>query len=465
MRYLFLVLTLCCSNVWANPPEALSKLIASYKYSSDPELRYSLEERMQYWQIPSVSVSTFKQGKPDWQYVAGERNKAGQATTADTRYQVASMSKPVTALVVLRAVEQALLDLNAEVKPMLAPEFAQLVESSVSLRQLLSHQAGFNHVGYVGVESGQPLPSLASYTKSSSQYGVLKQEFTVGEFRYSNGGYIVIQHLLEQVYNKPFAEIAEQEVFKPLGMTHSSFVQPDKADVSDVYAHAHKFGEWEQAGWHKYAARCAAGLWTTPNDFMTMLLAIHRAYIGEDETWLKQQTIAAINFPSTPFMGLGFFRSDDVRANYVFHGGVNHGFESHFVLYPKLGTGAVVMTNGQKGDQLALEILRSISVQEGWNHYALNQTEVLKVDLQEIESLVGRYQFDPNFYADVFIRDGQLYLQGYQQDAYALYKVGEKQFRPLEFQSNFRFEFTKQGKVKGLIQESNFFTGPAKKIH
>jgi len=448
----------------AQQPEALSKLITNYKYVSEAELRYPIDERMAFWQIPSVSVSTFKDSKPDWQFVLGNRNEAGDVATPDTRYQVASISKPVTTLIVLRAAEKGLLQLGSNIQPLLKPKFSKLIHSPITLTQLLSHQAGFNHVGYMGVESDLPLPSLDSYVKSDSKYGVLKQEFAVGEFHYSNGGYIIVQHILEQVYGKPFDVIAEQEVFEPLNMTDSSFVQPETEQVIGEFAHAHRLGQWEKTGWHKYAAKSAAGLWTTPSDLTKLLIAVHHAYVGEDESWLTQNSVYKINYPATTFMGLGFFRNDGAQTGYLFHGGINHGFESHFVFYPNQGTGAVVMTNGQKGDQLALEIIRAISVEEEWLDYSLNQSEVLKVELSDLKPLVGRYQYDKNFYADVFIRNNMLYVQGYQQDAYILHKVAENEFKPFEFQSTFRFELSKEGKVRGLTQDAPFDTSFAEKV-
>ncbi|WP_159738132.1 serine hydrolase domain-containing protein [Vibrio atypicus] len=464
MRWIALFFIVLSPFAFAQQPEALSKLLSSYKYASEEEQHYIINERMKFWQIPSVSISTFKLGKPDWQFELGERNESGSKTTSDTRYQVASISKPVTTLIVLRAVEKGLVKLDADVQSLLAPEFSTLVRSPVTLKQLLSHTAGFNHVGYIGVESDLPLPTLSSYTRKDSKYGVLKQEFPVGEFHYSNGGYIVVQHILEHVYGMPFEQIAQQEVFKPLNMLHSSFVQPDAKSVGNEYSHAHRMGKWEPKSWHKYAAQSAAGLWTTPSDLTKLLLAVHAAYIGKDESWLTQNSVYTINYPVTLYSGVGFFRSSGLQTGYVFHGGVNYGFESHFVLYPTLGTGAVVVTNGQKGDQLALEILRAISVEEEWPGYLLNQTEVLKSDLKELKPLVGRYQYDKHFYADIFLRDGMLYVQGYQQDAYVLHKVADNTYQPLEFKSTFKFELSSKGKVKGLTQDAPFYNGFAKKV-
>ncbi|MCG9581716.1 beta-lactamase family protein [Vibrio tubiashii] len=464
MRGFLLSIVLFSSSVLAQQPEAFSNLVASYKYASNPELRYSLDERMAFWQIPSVSVSTFKEGQKEWQFSHGLTHESGQLVNTDTRYQVASMSKPVTTLITLRAIEKGLLTLDEYIQPLLAPEFEKVVTSPVTLRQLLSHKAGFNHTGYMGVESDQALPKLNIFTRSDSKLGVLKQEFVVGDYHYSNGGYILVQHILEQVYDKPFEVIADQEVFEPLKMVSSSFVQPTENQENTKFAHAHRYGEWVAKGWHKYAAKSAAGLWTTPTDLTRMLLAVHQAYIGDDESWLSQESVQQIDYPGTSFMGLGFFRNHSSKEGYVFHGGINHGFEGHFVLYPKLGTGAVVLTNGQRGDQLAQEILRAVSLTEGWIDFPLYQTEVLKVDLEELKPLIGRYQYSEDFYADVFIRNGLLYIQGYQQDAYALHKVAENHFKPLEFESTFYFKFSKTGKLTGLTQEAPFYNGFAKKV-
>tara|TARA_Y100001960_G_scaffold328511_1_gene417455 strand:+ start:2745 stop:4142 length:1398 start_codon:yes stop_codon:yes gene_type:complete len=464
MRWLVILPLVWFQVALAAEPQALSQLITSYKYESQPESYYSIDERMAFWQVPSISISTFKNGQVDWSYVVGLVGKEGKQANQNTRYQVASISKPVTALIVLRAMEKGLIDLDANVQPLLAPDFAKVVKQPVTLRQLLSHRAGFNHVGYIGVESELPLPSLVSYTRSDAQLGGLKQDSALGEFRYSNGGYILIQHVLEKVFNKPFEAIADQEVFKPLQMRHSSFEQPSVTEASGSYAFAYRFGVWVPKGWHKYGAKSAAGLWTTPNDLSKLLLAVHFAYLGKQESWLTQQSIQRINYPETMFMGLGFFRSSGIKEPYVFHGGINYGFESHFVLYPNLGTGAAVLTNGQKGDQLALEVIRAISQVENWPDYPLNQTEVFENDETELKRYVGRYKYDDSFYADVFIRNGMLYVQGFQQDPYVMHKIADNLYKPFEFESTFRFEFSDEGEITGLTQNSSYFNGFAKKV-
>ena len=85
--------------------------------------------------------------------------------------------------------------------------------------------------------------------------------------KYSGGGTVIVQLALMDLTGKPFAELMQEQVLGPLGMTNSSYEQPPTGDLAERTARAHDGqGKGMGAKWHVYPEQSAAGLWTTPSD-------------------------------------------------------------------------------------------------------------------------------------------------------------------------------------------------------
>lgn len=99
------------------------------------------------------------------------------------------------------------------------------------------------------------------------------------QFRYSGAGTTLIQLLMEEVTGMSTTDLLTQLVLEPLGMRASSFVQ-DLDD--DDRAHGHLAGSRPvPGGWRVHPEQCAAGLWTTPADYLRLMIGVQRAYAGD----------------------------------------------------------------------------------------------------------------------------------------------------------------------------------------
>jgi len=157
----------------------------------------------------------------------------GDAVNTDTVFQTASLSKWITAWGVMALVQEGKVDLDAPVSKYLTrwslPE-STFDNNKVTVRRLLSHTAGLTDgLGYAGFAPGTPVQSLEeSLTRpadvSPGASGVIKVGMEPGtEWRYSGGGYAILQLLIEEVSAESFESFMQRAVFQPLGMTHSSY--------------------------------------------------------------------------------------------------------------------------------------------------------------------------------------------------------------------------------------------------
>ncbi|WP_070968516.1 serine hydrolase domain-containing protein [Vibrio sonorensis] len=424
----------------AEPDDALNHLIPAYQFKGEEPPTHSLEERLKYWQIPGVSITVFQHGKVLWTHSQGVKNQYDEPVTDTTAFQLASMSKPVSSLLALRAVEQGKITLDEDIRPYVIPELQGIITKKVTLRQLLSHTGGFPTGGGGGFTRGEHYPTLAQV--ASGEFGdyPLEQSGKMGEFAYSNVGYLMVRSVLESVYKKSFTELANEQIIHPLNLKTATFEQKHPERLGIDLANGYSFDQWILGGWNRYTSQAGAGLWSSTSDFARILLSAHQSSLAENDDFLKAESVALLSEAITPNYGLGFFRHSDDKGTYLFHGGINHGFQSHFAFYPEQGTGAVVATNGVNGDMLALEIIRGLSVVYDWPNYQRHKLDVERPNVEELKSYLGRYIYSPDFYIDVTEKDGQLYVQGKDQMKLPVYKVGKKLYRAAHYPSDFEFD-------------------------
>jgi CubicO group peptidase (beta-lactamase class C family) len=213
---------------------------------------------------------------------------AGDPVDGDTRFQVASLSKWITAWGVMTLVEAGKLDLDKPVATYLRrwtlPK-SEFDTRGVTVRRLLSHTAGLTDgLGYAGFAPGQPIQRLEdSLTKAADASPGASGAVHVGiepgsTFTYSGGGYTLLQLLIEEVSGQSFNDYMKSRVLEPLGMTRSTFVHED----SDGVRLAQFFDvDGKQATHYRFTALAAASLYTTTGDLMRFLQAHVAGPVGE----------------------------------------------------------------------------------------------------------------------------------------------------------------------------------------
>ena len=335
----------------------------------------SFEEALRTHNTTAVSVAVLENHALAWAAAFGV-SRAGESrlVDAETRFQAASISKPVAAVTALRLVEQGLLNLDSDVKELLGAwsvrdEFGE--RARVSLRELLSHTGGLTVHGFPGYRRDVPVPSVLEILDGVAPANTPAVR-VVGEaprpFVYSGGGYTVIQHLIDTVTGS-YGQAAS-EVLSRASMAHSTFLQPNEDDV----AHGHDAaGEPLPTGWVLHPELAAAGLWTTPSDLARFALALAQSFNGRTEPLLTQATtanafapVAEADVPPFRWIGLGFYGAGEQQHLRVGHTGGNQGYRCVLIFYPERGCGAAVMTNGDNGGLLWPEVVRAIAREHRW---------------------------------------------------------------------------------------------------
>ncbi len=386
------------------------------------ELRgMKLQDRMEYYGVPGVSVAVFADGRIEWARGFGWAD-AEQKTpvTPGTLFQAASISKPVAGLAALSLVEEGVVALDRDVNGYLeswkVPPGEQNDEKPVTIRGLLSHTAGMTVHGFPGYASSVELPTVEQVLdgKAPANTAAIVNDTVPGkEWRYSGGGYTVLQHLMTDVTGEAFASVLAKRVFEPLGLKNSTYEQPLPESRRQQAASAHTAAGAPIEGlFHTYPELAAAGLWTTPSDLAQIAMEVQRSLRGESNRILSRDMTEQMLEPVLNDYGLGFGVFERGGRRYFGHGGSNKGFRCRLVASFEGGVGVAIMTNGDRGDTVGDELLRAIASEYGWGGFESEERKAITLDATDLEQLSGTYEIPDSGEVQVILEGGKLYLDG-----------------------------------------------------
>ncbi|MEM6424574.1 MAG: serine hydrolase domain-containing protein [Cyanobacteria bacterium P01_D01_bin.128] len=277
-----------------------------------------------------------------------------------TLYQMASVSKLVTAWGVMKLVEDGTISLDKPVNQYLNRwKFpASQYSDQVTIRHLLSHTGGlddlFGYAGFLPDESIQSLEDSLTLTQdpaSGKPRGVTVAREPGQRWLYSGGSYTVLQLLIEDVTQQSFSAYMETAILKPLGMEASSFDWDAIAASGRTDELATSFDDKLQSSPHRrYTATAAASLYTTAQDMARFV----QAYSQENSV-LKQETLKQMMQPQSGTdqnWGLGHILYVAAGADeyVVGHDGGNLPALGHTVrVNPATGNGIVLLVSGNSG--------------------------------------------------------------------------------------------------------------------
>ena len=306
--------------------------------------------------VPSVAIAYIEHGQVAWTGVYGEQSPSVPATPK-TLYNIASLTKPITAQVVLRLASKGKVSLDESISPYwIDPDLkGNPWADLLTPRLCLSHQTGF-----------------ANWRRMTD--GVLKFKFKPGTATgYSGEGYAYVARYTEKKTGRSFEALAQQYVFDPLRMHDTSYTPkpwftgrralphgPD-GPAADLDDWSFKAADLVRTTVGDYAKFVVAVM---HNDGLSPSFATQRAIITRNQATPEQVAkICASAGEAAPCtievgMGLGWQVDHFNGETLLEHGGSDAGVHTFAVFSPKNDTGVVIFTNGENGTKVIAEALR-----------------------------------------------------------------------------------------------------------
>jgi CubicO group peptidase (beta-lactamase class C family) len=409
--------------------------------------------------VAGVSIAVVHNGTIEWAKGYGVRQIGGDPVNVDTLFQAGSISKPIAAMGTLHLVQDRKLSLDTDINESLSswklPPSASAPGAVVTLRELLTHTAGLTVHGFPGYAAGASVPTLSQVLNGEAPANTasIRLDSVPGQgWRYSGGGYTVMQQLVIDTVKEPFAPFLQDTVLAPIGMSNSTYQQPLPRDLlSNAAIPYNDDGTAVQGGPHTYPEMAAAGLWTTASDLCRYIIEVQNSLKGKANHVLSQSMTQQMLTPGKGGWGLGLQLGGSAADPWFSHGGVNAGYESLFVGYDHNGDGAVVMTNTQGGSRLAAEVMSAIAIAYDWPDWRPALRTEVKVNPAVLARYVGTYQLAPNFSVTFILEGDQLMTQATNQPKFPVYPESQTKFFLKVVDAEVEFVTDDKGKVSYVI--------------
>lgn len=263
---------------------------------------------------------------------------AGGSTSVDTQYRIGSITKTVTAVLVLQCRDEGLLALDDPIGRFV-PETGY---ASATMRELLSHTSGMQSepvAPWWERSAGVAFDELNARNDGSGRV------FDAGEaFHYSNLGFALLGEAVARIRGASWSDLVRERVLEPLGMERTSYL-PEEPSASGLSVHHLRGTLTDEPATDNRAMAPAGQLWSTVGDlatFATFLRSGHDVVLGVESLREMQAPVLAT-------YGLGTATGPYDGGTLVGHLGSMPGFQAVCLIDTDCGAGVVALTNGTTG--------------------------------------------------------------------------------------------------------------------
>lgn len=292
--------------------------------------------------ITGAQLVWIKNGKVSQQNAGLADSKQNVKVTKNTLFQAASLSKVILAYICLTLVDQQTLDLD---RP-LSKYFNYSRISGDSAAQKITARIVLKHLS--GFPNWAEGPGRASWPTSR-----LNTQFEPGtKWQYSGEGFFYLQATIEHLLKKDFQQIANEMVFKPLGMKHSTFVWDSKFDKITAFGHQMNGQQDKRSTFLR--SNAAYTLLTTASDYALFLQELIKKQLSH---LMKDQV--ALYSSEKPYelarhlswgLGIGVYSNEIGKT--AWHWGDNGNFKGFFIIHPEKNEILICLTNHTNGLKL-----------------------------------------------------------------------------------------------------------------
>lgn len=316
--------------------------------------------------IPGISIMKMSGGNAAEYHGYGVLEKGrGHPVTQESMFAACSISKMITAIGILKLVQEQRVHLDKNVNRFLTQwqlkENRILHSENVNIRNILAHQAGFldDEYGFTPYEERTVYPDIVAILEGKTKYNTkeVKVEFVPeSRFDYSDSGYCIIQKIIEERTGIEFSKAMQYLVFEPLGLKNTFFATKHdltKIKNNNLFATGYdEHGNVIQGKKVVFPHLAASGLWSTPKELMMIVVDLMSSWNNDTGKLLRRNMVKDMMKPindTVPEVGMGVFLPRDSKKFCFVSKGWDIGYQCMLKAYPQEKSAIVVMTNCDPG--------------------------------------------------------------------------------------------------------------------
>ncbi len=323
-------------------------------------LEATVDSLLQENNIPGAGIALVHKDSVIWSGGIGYADYEDEnPVTVDHLFRVGSVSKTFVAMGIMKLVEEGKLSLNDKVQelvPNIEIKNPWKETDPVRVKHLLEHTAGFDDMHFSEFYNTQHDPNISLEKALSINPKSRVVRWRPGtRYSYSNPGYAVAGHIIEEVTGQPYEDYLRRSILIPLGMRQSSFAYSDS--VKETLATGYK-GEYDPVEYQHIYLRPAGMLHSSPADMakFVQLLLNDGSFDGQElirDSLLNRmentETTLAAKHGFTKGYGLGITHSEMAGYPNLNHAGGIDGFVAQYMYFPEYELGYVLLLNSSNG--------------------------------------------------------------------------------------------------------------------
>jgi CubicO group peptidase (beta-lactamase class C family) len=364
------------------------------------------EQALTTYNLPAISIAVWRDGQLH-EAASGCLNlNTGVEATTDSIFQIGSITKVMTACLIVKLVEQGRLQLDTPVQKymqdfMLADNDAA---RRITVRQLINHSSGIAG-DFFPNDDGHQGNLIARFVDRCSFLPVIHP---IGEmFSYSNTGFGIAGRLVEVITGLSWFQAMEQMIFQPLGMDHAIVNPAEAIRFRTAMGHVYQDDQCQVAE-HTYLPLGMSPVGSVATMRPKDLITFARAHLAGGEAangqaWLSPESVRAMQAPQVPYpsasmvseksAGLGWQITDDNASGtrFINHGGATCGSLAMLQLVPEQNAAYAILMNGFKGEAIRETVL---DINEAVTGVNLREPalQAANISAERLQAVVGDYE-------------------------------------------------------------------------
>jgi CubicO group peptidase (beta-lactamase class C family) len=432
---------------------------AAHALPDDAAVKALLEQRIAQKRAVGLAAVLYDKGTTRI-VTAGVARAGGPAVAADTEFEIGSLTKTFTSLLLADAVVRGEASLDDPVTKLL-PGAKGLARDGkpVTLAQLATHTSGLPRMpkDFAPANPADPYADYDGARLVAYLSGDVLESAPGREYGYSNLGAATLGYALTAP--RGYEARLRERVLEPLAMGDTAIALSASQAARFATGHDRKLAPVPH--WKLDAFAGAGGLRSTPADMARYLkAATDPASSPLAVAWKLAEAPRVDGLSGSLRIGLAWHIMGEART-IVWHNGQTGGFASMMAFDPAAREGVVVLSNASIGvDDLALHMVEpSIPLAE-----PPGERIPAKVDPSIYDRLAGRYELRPGFIITVRREGDRLLTQATGQDVFEIFPESELAYFVKAFDAQLTFRREDSGKVSGLVLHQGGRDVPAKRI-
>ena len=410
-------------------------VIENYQFTLDT----IVPELLKKYKVPAAGVGIIRDGEVIVEKVYGQ-HQLGQEAPNNTIFNVASITKSIVAVTVMKLVENGDWDLDEPLSNYFTdPDIAADPRArELTTRHCLAHTTGFKNWRWHEEDSK------------------LQFNFNPGEkYQYSGEGMEYVRKAIEKKFDTDFSALAHSLVFKPLGMSDTTLNWISDKDVA-------RFAKWHDTSGNLHdvdhetpKTNAADDLLITVNDMLKFDLAVlNHKIISEESFNLMVSPQISVNNNINQSLGWVSLKDDATGIYLINHDGGDTGVIATNIIFPNSNDAIAIFTNGNNGASVTNSIIKdvlngglAVVKKLRWEN---NMPEIIELKQESLDRFTGVYKTNRGFDIQI-IKDGnQLMTVSTVYPRQTIYAISKDEFVPIPFEVYFTFKETEKGRILTL---------------